>query len=257
MLRVPISIAIVIACLWSEVAEATYESGSCPSLLQHGKQHSLVSSEVDGVGTCPRIMQRLQAFDSSDLLDACKTALADTALCLQAEQELRQEGKPCDVLDPIWGQLQARTHVLLLERRSRKREGSSLVKRSDGNQKDDDAAATSGGDQINGDNATKGSDNANATGGSNSTSNGTAEQGSGDGRRRRRRRKTAQDAEQDVWDLLLSGKDYNHARTEPIPSNHKSNQSVSNATTVDNNKDLEDAMPSNETEVANSNQSSK
>lgn len=253
MLWVPISVAIAIACLWSEVAATVPKAGACHSLLQHGKQHSLASSEVDGVDSCPRIMQRLQAFDSSDLLDACNAALADAALCLQAEQELRREGKPCDILGPVWGQLQDQTRILLLERRSRKRmsavhEESSLVKRSNSNQQDVDAAATSGG------NTSNGSDSENATGGTTSTSNGTAQQDSGDGRRR----KKSQDAEQGVWDnLLISKLGYNHAQTEPIPSNHKSDPNVSKASIVDNNTDLEDAVPSNSTEAASTNQSNK
>lgn len=254
MIRVPISIAIAIACLWSEVAAAISEAGACPSLLQHGKQHSLASSEVD---SCPRIMQRLQAFDSSDLLNACKTALADTALCLEAEQELRREGKPCDILGPVWGQLQDQTRVLLLERRSRKRMSAvherSLVKRSDSNRKDVDAAATSDG------NTTKGNDSANATSKTNSTSNGTADQSSSDGRRRRKEK--SRDAWKEVWDKLLNDKlDYDHAQTEPIPSNDSANENVSNASaasTADNNADREDSVPSNATKVANSKRSAR
>eukprot|EP00930_Biecheleria_cincta_P032376 TRINITY_DN22474_c0_g1_i1.p1 TRINITY_DN22474_c0_g1~~TRINITY_DN22474_c0_g1_i1.p1 ORF type:complete len:254 (-),score=58.46 TRINITY_DN22474_c0_g1_i1:282-1043(-) len=249
MLWDTISIAIAIACLRSDVAESVSEVGACPSLLQHSKHHSPLSSLTDEVDSCRRIMQRLQAFDSSDLLAACKAALDDTALCLEAEQELRRAGKPCAILSSVWGQLQDRTRVLLLERRSRKRmnavhRGSSLVKRGDSNQKDEDAAATSDGNETNRDNATDSSDGANATGGSDSTSNDTAVQGSGDG------------AEREVWDNLLQAKaNYNNAPTEPIPSNPESDRNASDASSADKNEDLEDAAPSSNTEVANRNQS--
>lgn len=272
MPRVLIVIGIATACLLLGETESISEAGVCPSLLQESKRRSVVPSQV---GSCPGIMQRLQALHSSTLLDACKSALEDAALCLQAVEQLRRGGKPCDVLSPVWGQLQDRSRVLLLERRSRKRmnsvsKGSHLEKHGDGNQKGGYAHQTSGGNETNGDNTTKRSDSANqsskgtSTGSVNGTkrsdsthsSSGSNSTGSDDGsrRRRRRRRKTSEDAEQEVWDYLLRAKSgYDHAITEPIPQ--KPSQNVSNASGADNNEDQEDAAPTSGNDAANNSSS--